>query len=73
MIQMTISHVYKKVTEVMSLIENLNFYEIESRQVRIIKQQKLNKAYRVLDNFRDELIREMIREKQKKRGGTNDR
>lgn len=70
---MTISHVYKKVTEVMSLIENLNFYEIESRQVRIIKQQKLNKAYRVLDNFRDELIREMIREKQKKRGGTNDR
>lgn len=64
---MTISHVYKKVSEAMSLIENLNFYEIESRQVRIIKQQKLNKAYRVLDNFRDELIRESIRNKKKTR------
>ena len=64
--QMTISHVYKKVSEAMSLIENLNFYEIESRQVRIVNQQKLNKAYRVLDNFRDELIRESIRNKQKR-------
>lgn len=66
MIQMTISHAYKKVSEAMSLIENLNFYEIESRQVRIVNQQKLNKAYRVLDNFRDELIRESIRNKQKR-------
>ena len=66
MIQMTISHAYKKVSEAMSLIENLNLYEIESRQVRIVNQQKLNKAYRVLDNFRDELIRESIRNKQKR-------
>lgn len=69
---MTISHAYKRVSEAMSLIENLNFYEIDSRQVRILNQQKLNKAYKVLDNFRDELIRENIRNKQK-RGGTNDR
>ena len=68
---MTISHAYKKVSEAMSLIENLNFYEIESRQVRILSQQKLNKTYRVLDNFRDELIRENIRNKQKQ-GGTNE-
>ncbi len=66
MIQMTLSRVYKKVSEAMSLIENLNLYEIESRQVRIVNQQKLNKAYRVLDNFRDELIRESIRNKQKR-------
>ena len=71
MIQMTISHAYKKVSEAMSLIENLNFYEIESRQIRVKKQQKLNKAYRVLDSFRDELIRESIRNKQKRRN-TND-
>lgn len=63
---MTLSRVYKKVSEAMSLIENLNLYEIESRQVRIVNQQKLNKAYRVLDNFRDELIRESIRNKQKR-------
>ena len=71
MIQMTLSRVYKKVSEAMSLIENLNLYEIESRQVRIVNQQKLNKAYRVLDNFRDELIRESIKNKQKRRN-TND-
>ena len=65
MIQMTIGHAYKRVSEAMSLIENLNLYEIESRQVRIVNQQKLNKAYRVLDNFRDELIRENIKNKQK--------
>lgn len=66
MIQMTISHVYKKVSEAMSLIENLNFYEIETRSVRILNQQKLNKAYKVLDDFKAELEREVIKNKQKK-------
>ena len=72
MIQMTISHVYKKVNEVMQTIENINLYEMTSATTRRINQQKLNKAYKILDNFRDELIRENIRNKQK-RGGTNDR
>ena len=66
MIQMTIGHAYKKVSEVMALIENLNFYEIETRSVRILNQQKLNKAYRLLDDLKAELEREIIRNKQKK-------
>lgn len=66
---MTISHVYNKVCEVMKMIENFNFIEIESRQVRIANQQKLNKAYRVLDDLKAEIEREMIRNKQ---GGTNE-
>lgn len=66
MIQMTIGHAYKKVSEVMTLIENLNFYEIEPRPARMLGQQKLNKAYRVLDDFKAELEREIIRNKQKK-------
>ena len=66
MIQMTLNYVHKKVTEFMTYIQSINLYEIESRQVRIVNQQKLNKAYRVLDNFRDELIRESIRNKQKR-------
>lgn len=66
MIQMTIGHAYKKVSEVMALIENLNFYEIETRSVRILNQQKLNKAYKVLDDFKAELEREVIKNKQKK-------
>ena len=63
---MTIGHAYKKVSEVMALIENLNFYEIETRSVRILNQQKLNKAYRLLDDFKAELEREIIRNKQNK-------
>lgn len=63
---MTIGHAYKKVSEVMALIENLNFYEIETRSVRILNQQKLNKAYKVLDDFKAELEREVIKNKQKK-------
>lgn len=63
---MTIGHAYKKVSEVMALIENLNFYEIETRSVRILNQQKLNKAYRLLDDFKAELEREVIKNKQKK-------
>ena len=63
---MTIVHAYKKVSEVMALIENHNFYGRETRSVRILNQQKLNKAYRVLDDFKAELEREIIRNKQKK-------
>lgn len=72
MIQMTISHVYKKVTEVMQTIENINLYEMSSASVRRINQQKLNKAYRQLDDLRAEMERESIKNKQKKNGGTNE-
>lgn len=68
---MTISHAYKEISKAMSLIENLNLYESNSRTRRMLNQQQLNKAYRVLDNFRDEIIREHIKNKQK-RGGTNE-
>ena len=69
---MTIGHAYKKVSEVMAIIENLNFYEIETRSVRILNQQKLNKAYKVLDDFKAELEREVIKNKQKKEAMEND-
>lgn len=69
---MTISHVYNKVTEAMQTIENINLYEMSSASVRRINQQKLNKAYRQLDDLRAEMERESIRNKQKKNGGTNE-
>ena len=69
---MTIGHAYKKVSEVMAIIENLNFYEIETRSVRILNQQKLNKAYKVLDDFKAELEREVIKNKQKKEAMKDD-
>ena len=68
---MKISHVYKIVNDTMTILENINLYDVSSRTQRILNQQKIHKAYRKLDNFRDELIRENIKNKQKQ-GGTNE-
>lgn len=69
---MKISHVYKIVSDTMTILENINLYEISSRTQRILNQRQIHKAYSKLDNFRDELIRENIINKQKKNGGTNE-
>lgn len=71
MIQMTISHAYKKITEVMQTIENINLYEMTSSVMRRLNQQRINTAYRQLDNLRAELEREYIKNKQRRRN-TND-
>ena len=67
MIQMTLNYVYKKVTEVMETIQNVNLYEISSVTMRRLNQQRINTAYRQLDNLRAELEREYIKNKQKRR------
>ena len=72
MIQMTLNYVYKKVTEFMTYIQSINLYEISSLAERRANQKKLNDAYKHADNFRAEIERERIKNKQK-RGGTNDR
>ena len=72
MIQMTIGHVYKKLTEIMQTIENINIYEISSSTMRRLNQQKINKAYKQLDNLKAEIERESIKNKQKRMGGTNE-
>ena len=63
---MTISHVYKKVTEVMQTLENINIYEMSSSAMRRYNQKKINDAYKMLDNLRAELEREHIKNKQKR-------
>ena len=69
---MTLNYVYKKVTEFMTYIQSINLYEISSSAARRANQKKLNDAYKHADNFRAEIERERIKNKQK-RGGTNDR
>ena len=64
---MTIGHVYKKLTEIMQTIENINIYEMSSSTMRRLNQQKINKAYRQLDNLKAEIERESIKNKQKRR------
>ena len=49
----------------MQTIENINLYEMSSTAVRRRNQQKLNKAYRQLDEIRAEMERESIKNKQK--------
>lgn len=64
---MTIGHVYKKLTEIMQTIENINIYEMSSSTMRRLNQQKINKAYKQLDNLKAEIEREDIKNKQKRR------
>ena len=45
---MTLNYVYKKITEVMETIENINLYEVNSSTVRRLNQQKIHKAYKCL-------------------------
>ena len=65
MIQMTISHVYNKVTEIMKTIENINLYEVSSSTMRRLNQKAIHNAYKMLDNLRAEMEREHIKNKQK--------
>lgn len=65
MIQMKISHVYKKITEVMQVIQNINLYEVGVSSTRSANQKSINKAYRMLDELRAEMERETIKNKQK--------
>lgn len=65
MIQMTIGHVYKKITETMQTIQNVNLYEMSSASVRRLNQRSINQAYKMLDELRAEIERESIKNKQK--------
>lgn len=64
---MTISHVYKKITEVMQTIENVNLYEMTSSTMRRLNQKSINRAYKMLGELRAEIERENIQNKQKRR------
>ena len=62
---MTINHVYKTVEKIMKKLENIDFISLDQRK---FNQAKVNEAYKILDNFKDELIRENI----KRNGGTKE-
>lgn len=59
---MTINHIYNIVVNAMNNLEDIDFINLDKRKYN---QQKLNEAYKILDNFKDELIRENIKNKQK--------
>ena len=59
---MTINHIYNLVINTMKELENINLLDITQRKQN---QVQLNQAYKILDNLKDELIRENIKSKQK--------
>ena len=59
---MTINHIYNIVVNTMNKLENIDFINLDKRKYN---QKQLNEAYRILDNLKDELIRENIKNKQK--------
>ena len=60
-------NVYKKITEIMAVIQNVNLYEMSSASVRKLNQKSINQAYKMLDELRAEMEREHIKNKQKRR------
>ncbi len=59
---MTINHIYNIVKETMGKLENIDLISLDKRRYN---QQQLNEAYRILDNLKDELIREDIKRRHK--------
>jgi len=60
---MTINHIYNIVVNTMSKLENIDFISLEKRKYN---QEQVNKAYDILDSFKDELIRENIKRRHKR-------
>jgi len=60
---MTINHIYNIVIKTMEELENIDFISLEKRKYN---QEQVNKAYDILDNFKDELIRENIKNRRHK-------
>ena len=52
---MTINHIYNIVIDTMNKLENIDFISLDMRKYN---QQQLFEAYKILDNFKDELLRE---------------
>ena len=52
---MTIKHIYKIVVDTMNKLENIDLMRLDKKENN---QKQLNEAYNILDNLKDELIKE---------------
>lgn len=57
---MTIKKIYIIIKKTMKLLENVDFISLEKRKYN---QEQVSKAYKELDNFKNELIREDIKKR----------
>lgn len=58
---MTIKHIYQTIEKAMLKLDSIDFLDITKRKYN---QKCLNDAYTILDNLKDEFIRENIKKKQ---------
>lgn len=66
---MKIKHIYEIIDNAMKELEDIDIFTNDLSR-RTISQYKINRAYKLLDNFKNELIRENIKiqfENQKKK------
>lgn len=66
---MKIRHIYEIINNVMKELDDIEIFT-NNLSRRTIAQYKINRAYKLLDNFKNELIRENIKmqlENQKKK------
>lgn len=52
---MTINHIYNVVVDTMNKLEDIDFISLDKRRYN---QAQVNEAYKILNNLKDELIRE---------------
>lgn len=55
---MKLEHVYNTIQKAMTELESVDLVDVSKRKE---SQVKVNKVYDILDNFKDELIRENIK------------
>ena len=66
---MKIRHIYEIIDNTMKELDDIDIFTYDLSR-RTIAQSKINRAYKLLDNLKDELIRENIKmqlENQKKK------
>lgn len=59
---MTINHIYNVVGNTMNKLEDIDFISLDKRKYN---QIKVNEAYKILDDLKDELIREYMNRRHK--------
>ena len=72
----TINQAIKVVDKALEEFENIDLYKVSSIPARLANQRQIHRGCKVLLDFKDELIREKIKNKQKRNKeeeGTNDR
>lgn len=60
---MKLIYLQKKIEEAMCDLENIDCLTIKSKKTFLENQKKINRAYKLLDKMREEIINERIKNK----------